>query len=66
VGSIVCEVLLPSIIAGVTGYHISSLLGIHYQYFPVNFVPAITHALIFKIVLAGIFSEFVRLFSLRY
>jgi H+/Cl- antiporter ClcA len=55
VGSILYEVLLPSIIAGVTSYHISSLLGIHYQYYPVNFVPAITHAFIFKIVLAGIF-----------
>lgn len=55
VGSILYEVLLPSIIAGITGYHISSLLGIHYQYYPINFVPAITHAFIFKIVLAGIF-----------
>ncbi len=55
VGSILYEVLLPSIIAGVTSYHISSLLGIHYQYYPVNFVPAITQAFIFKIVMAGIF-----------
>jgi H+/Cl- antiporter ClcA len=55
VGSILYEVLLPSVIAGITSYHISSLLGIHYQYYPVNFVPAITQAFIFKIVLAGIF-----------
>jgi len=55
VGSIVYEVLLPSFIAGITSYHISSLLGIHYQYYPVDFVPAITQAFIFKIVLAGIF-----------
>ncbi|MEN6317732.1 MAG: chloride channel protein [Syntrophaceae bacterium] len=55
VGSILYEVLLPSIIAGVTSYHISSLIGIHYQYYPVSFVPVITQAFIFKIVLAGIF-----------
>lgn len=55
VGSIVYEVLLPSIIAGITSYHIATLFGIHYQYYPVNFVPAITEAFIFKIVLAGIF-----------
>ena len=54
-GSILYEVLLPSIIAGVTSYHIASLFGIHYQYYPVNFVPAITEAFIFKIVMAGIF-----------
>ena len=34
VGSIVYEVLLPSIIAGVTSYHISSLIGIHYCIIP--------------------------------
>jgi len=55
VGSIVYEVLLPSIIAGITSYHFSSLFGIHYQYYPVNFVPAITEAFIFKMVLAGMF-----------
>jgi H+/Cl- antiporter ClcA len=55
VGSILYEVLLPSIIAGVTSYHIASLLGIHYQYYPVSFIPVITQAFIFKIVLAGIF-----------
>jgi len=55
VGSILYEVLLPAIIAGVTSYHIASIFGIHYQYYPVNFVPAITQAFIFKIVLAGIF-----------
>lgn len=55
VGSIVYEVLLPSIIAGITSYHISTLFGIHYHYYPVNFVPAITGAFIFKVVLAGIF-----------
>ncbi len=55
VGSILYEVLLPSIIAGITSYHIASLFGIHYQYYPVTFIPAITEAFIFKIVMAGIF-----------
>jgi H+/Cl- antiporter ClcA len=69
VGSIVYEILLPSIIAGITSYHIATLLGIHYQYYPVNFVPAITEAFIFKIVLAGIFfgvCSIILIAALRY
>jgi len=49
------EVLLPSFIAGITAYRISSLVGIRYQYYPVDFVPVLTEAFILKVVLAGIF-----------
>jgi len=55
VGSILYEVLLPSIIAGITSYQIASWIGINYQYFPVNFVPILSEAFILKIVMAGIF-----------
>lgn len=55
VGSLLYEVLLPSFIAGITSYQVSTLLGVHYRYYPVDFVPALTESFILKIVLAGIF-----------
>ena len=55
VGSLMYEVLLPSFIAGITGYQIASLLGIHYEFYPLHFTPTLSEAFILKIVLAGIF-----------
>lgn len=55
VGSLLYEILLPSIIAGITSYHIALLLGIHYQFLPFHFTPVLTEAFIFKIVLSGMF-----------
>jgi len=55
VGSLLYEVLLPSFIAGITSYEVSSWLGIHYRYYPVDFVPALTESFILRMVLAGIF-----------
>lgn len=54
VGSLLYEVLLPSFIAGITSYQVSSWLGIHYRYYPVDFVPALTESFILVMVLAGI------------
>lgn len=55
VGSLLYEVLLPSFIAGITSYQVSSWVGIHYRYYPIDFVPALTESFVPKIVLAGIF-----------
>jgi len=55
VGSLLYEILLPSIIAGITSYQIASLLGIHYQFLPFDFTPTLTEAFILKIVISGIF-----------
>jgi H+/Cl- antiporter ClcA len=55
VGSLLYEVLLPSFIAGITSYQVASWVGIHYLYYPVDFVPALTESFILKVVLAGIF-----------
>jgi len=55
IGSILYDVLLPSFIAGIISYHISSSLGITYFYHPLNFVPVFTEWFFIKIVLAGIF-----------
>jgi len=55
IGSILYDVLLPSFIAGIISYHISSSLGITYFYHPLNFVPVFSGAFFLKIVLGGIF-----------
>ena len=44
VGSILYEVLLPSFIAGITAYQVSSALGVKYFYHKLNFVPVFSEA----------------------
>ena len=55
VGNILYEVLLPSFIAGVTSYQVSSALGISYFHHQLNFVPVFSEAFFLKVFLAGIF-----------
>ena len=55
IGGILYDVLLPSFIAGIMSYHISSSFGIAYFYHTINFVPVFSEAFFLKIVLAGIF-----------
>ena len=55
IGGILYDVLLPSFIAGIISYHISSSLGIAYFYHPINFVPVFSEGFFAKVVFAGIF-----------
>lgn len=55
VGGILYDVLLPSFIAGVTSYHVSSTLGITYFYHPLRFVPQFNEFFLVQICLAGVF-----------
>jgi H+/Cl- antiporter ClcA len=55
IGSILYDVLLPSFIAGIISYHISSSLGITYFYHPISFVPVFSEGFFVKVVFAGIF-----------
>ncbi len=55
VGSIVYDILLPSFIAGIISYQVSSALGITYFYHPIGFVPVFSQTFFIKVVLAGIF-----------
>ena len=50
IGSILYDVLLPSFIAGIVSYHISSSLGITYFYHPLNFVPVFSQGFFIKVV----------------
>lgn len=55
VGAILYDVLLPSFIAGITAYHVSSAMGITYFQHPVCVVPAFTELMLLKVMSAGLF-----------
>jgi H+/Cl- antiporter ClcA len=54
VGGIRYDVLLPTFIAGVMGYQVSSSLGISYFYHQIDFVPAFSELFFIKVIIAGI------------
>ncbi|MEW6108565.1 MAG: chloride channel protein [Nitrospirota bacterium] len=58
VGGLLYEVLLPSFVAGIVGYQVSSAFGITYFHQPLNFVPVFSSFFFIKICLSGIFFGF--------
>ena len=61
IGSILYDVLLPSFIAGVVSYHVSSALGLTYFSHPVVLTPVFSNLFFIKVVIAGIFFGFCSL-----
>ncbi|HUK99262.1 MAG TPA: chloride channel protein [Nitrospirota bacterium] len=55
VGTMLYDVLLPSFIAGIVGYQVSSALGITYFYGSINGIPSFSSFFFLKICFAGIF-----------
>jgi H+/Cl- antiporter ClcA len=55
VGAMLYDVLLPSFVAGIVGYQVSSSLGISYFHEPISIIPAFSSYFFFKICLAGLF-----------
>jgi H+/Cl- antiporter ClcA len=54
VGGIRYDVLLPTFIAGVMGYQVSSSLGVSYFYHQIDFVPAFSELFFIEVIIAGI------------
>lgn len=65
VGAIVYDVLLPSFVAGIISYQVSSTLGITYFYHPIEFVPVFSQSFFIKVVLAGIFFGICSVFLIE-
>ncbi|MBI5492311.1 MAG: chloride channel protein [Deltaproteobacteria bacterium] len=68
VGSILYDVLLPSFVAGIVSYQVSSWLGLTYFYHPVSFVPVFSEAFFIKVIIAGVFfgvASFIFVEALR-
>jgi len=55
VGGLLYDVLLPSFVAGIVGFHVSSLLGITYFHSPLEFVPSFSSFFFIKVCLSGVF-----------
>jgi H+/Cl- antiporter ClcA len=55
IGAIMYDVLLPSFIAGITAYQVSSSLGVTYFHKAINIVPVFTEAFLIKVLFAGLF-----------
>jgi H+/Cl- antiporter ClcA len=55
VGAILYEVLLPSFIAGIMSYQVSSAMGIKYFHHSIDFVPVFNESFFIIVVFAGIF-----------
>ncbi len=55
VGGLLYEVILPSFIAGMTAFHVTTQLGVTYFYHPFKFMPVFTEEFFIKIALAGVF-----------
>lgn len=54
VGTLLYDVLLPSFIAGIISYHVSTLFGVSYFYHPINVVPVFSDAFFLKVLFAGV------------
>lgn len=55
VGTILYEVLLPSFIAGITAFQVSSAMGVTYFHQPVSVVPVFSEGFLLKVMGAGLF-----------
>jgi H+/Cl- antiporter ClcA len=55
VGSMLYDVLLPSFVAGIVGFQVSSALGISYLYEPLKLVPVFSTPFFFHVCIAGLF-----------
>ncbi|MBE9528528.1 MAG: chloride channel protein [Proteobacteria bacterium] len=65
VGGIMYEVLLPSFVAGLISYQVSSALGITYFDYALKFVPVFSEAFFIKVVFAGIFFGLVAFLTIE-
>lgn len=55
IGGLLYDVLLPSFVAGIVGYQVSSAFGISYFYEPIKFVPTFSSQFFIKVCMSGLF-----------
>ncbi|HOE17848.1 MAG TPA: chloride channel protein [Syntrophorhabdaceae bacterium] len=58
VGGVLYDVLLPSFIAGIVSYQVTTYLGISYFHEPLRFVPVFSGFFFIKVCLSGLFFGF--------
>lgn len=55
IGTILYDVLLPSFIAGVIGFHVASTMGATYFHYSLQFMPVFNEFFFVKVCMAGVF-----------
>lgn len=65
VGAIMYDVLLPSFIAGIIAYQVSSSFGITYFHEPVSVLPVFSEAFLVKVLLSGLFFGICSIFLIE-
>ncbi len=65
VGAIMYDVLLPSFIAGITAYQVSSSFGITYFHEPVSVVPVFSEGFLVKVLFSGLFFGLCSIFLIE-
>ena len=65
VGAILYEVLLPSFVAGIISYQVSSAMGVKYFRHAIDFVPVFSESFFLKVALAGIFFGMCSIFLIE-
>jgi len=69
VGAILYDVLLPSFVAGMISYQVSSWLGLTYFHHPIHFVPQFSQGIFLVVIFAGLFfgiCSFLFIETLKY
>jgi len=61
VGALMYEILLPSFVAGMVGYHVAKAWGIHFAHPALNFVDSFSPIFFLKVVLGGFFFGLIAL-----
>lgn len=66
IGAIMYDVLLPSFIAGIMAYQVSSSFGITYFHEPVSVLPVFSEGFMIKVLLAGLFFGICSIFLIEF
>jgi H+/Cl- antiporter ClcA len=65
VGAMLYDVLLPSFVAGITAYQVSSALGVTYFRGPIGVVPVFSELFLLKVMLAGLFFGLCSIYLIK-
>lgn len=64
-GQLLYDVLFPSFVAGVVGYHVATLLGVQYSREAAPFIPQMTGISMLEMILLGMWCGLVALFLIE-
>lgn len=64
-GQMMSDVMFPSFVAGIVGYHVATLLGVTYPHYPQLNISHIDGVLFFEMLLLGIWCGIIALFFVK-